>query len=353
MLRNLTLLASVLLLFLQCVQEKPDIRVACEAAPQGYYKIKWEIFPPMEGLVKIYESSKPDSFNLLSPVAEAEIRKGYKNIFLVKSTKRSYFNLVFEKKYSVITAERIIPMQGLFNFRDLGGYYNIDGQQTRWGKIYRSSSLTRTTVQDSRILNNLGIRTIIDFRSNTERREAPAKYFAVNNFYLPLRGNPYNIFFDRILSGEMRVGDVRVYAQDMLAFLLTNNSDYFTKMFDILLDINNYPVLVECSMGSERSGIAAALILAAIDVDMDQIISDYMLSNELLDFNSLVFNSDIFARDEDIQETFTALVRVHKSSIIYSFSNILKDYGTLDNYFKTVLTLTPDKRKKLKEILLY
>jgi protein-tyrosine phosphatase len=337
------------------MQEKSDIRVVCEAMPSGYYLIKWETFPPMEGTVKIYESSVPDSFNLYSPIAETEINKGYvKDIFFVQPTKRSYFKLVFNKKYTVITAERIIPMQGLFNFRDLGGYYNVNGKQTRWGKLYRSSSLAKSTFQDLKVLKNFGIQTVIDFRTDTERYKAPSKYIAPQVFNFPLRGNPHNIYFDRILAKEMKSGDVKVYAQDMFSFLLENNSDYFIEMFDILLDEKNYPLLINCSWGRDRSAIASALILAALDIDMDQIISEYMLTNNQTDFNSLVTDTtNLIYQDLEIQETFTAYFRVHKSTITYSFDKLLKEYGSLDNYFNTELQLTAKKREKLKEIMLY
>lgn len=353
MLRSSTFWILSLLLFSHCTKEKVDIRVACEAMPPGYYKIKWETFPPMEGRVKIYESAIPDSFNLYSPIAESEINKGFNDIYFARTTKRSYFKLVFNKKYSAITAERTIPMQGLFNFRDLGGYYNTAGKQTRWGKLYRSSSLSNATLEDAKVLNNLGIRTVIDFRTDKERQEAPSKYLAPITINIPLRGNPSNIYFSRILSGEMRAGDVKIYAQDMFAFLIENNSDYFIKMFDVLLDVNNYPVLIDCSLGRDRSAVASALILAALDIDLDQIVNDYMLTNEQIDFSSFVPDANIFLQDQAVQETFTALFRVHKGTITYSFDKILKEYGTLDNYFNSELKLPAKKREKLKEIMLY
>jgi len=356
MLRNLLFTFFSLLLFSHCTQEKPDIRVACEAAPLGCYKIKWEIFPPMEGTVKIFQSAVPDSFNLFFPIAEVEINKGFKDVFFVQSTQRSYFKLVFNKKYSVITAERIIPMQGLFDFRDLGGYNTTDGKQISWGKIYRSSSLANATLQDAKLLANLDIQTIIDFRSNKERYEAPLRYLKPKTYNYPLRGNPYFIFSSRILSKEMKAEDVKEYAQNIFYYLLENNSDYFIKMFDILLDANNYPILIDCSSGSERSAVSSALILAAIGIDIDQIISDYMLTNELNDLSPYISSNskeDIFLKDPEIQETFTALMRVHKGTITYSFDKIIYDYASLDNYFTTVLNLTPQKREKLKALLLY
>ena len=358
MLRYLTLSIFSLLLFSHCTQEKPDIRAVCETVPQGYYKLKWETFPPLEGTVKIYQSFLPDSFNLSFPIAETEISKGFKDVFFVQSTKRSYFKLVFNKEYSIITSERIIPMQGLYNFRDLGGCNAPNGKQTCWGKVYRSSSLAFATLQDAKFLKNLNIRTVIDFRTDRERYRAPSKFIIPKTFNFPLRGNPFNVFLDRILSKEMKAADVIIYAQQVFSFLLENNSDYFIQMFDILLDTNNYPILFDCSSGSERSAVASALILAALDIDLDQIISDYMLINDkeqtdLSSYFSNFFNEDIYLQDPEIQETFTAMLRMHKGTITNSFDRIIEDYTSLDNYFTTVLNLTPKKRDKLKEILLY
>jgi len=151
----------------------------------------------------------------------------------------------------------------------------------------------------------------------------------------------------------MKVEDMKNYAQDMFAFLIENNSDYFIKMFDILSEKSNYPVLFHCSLGSDRSAVAAALILAALDIDLDQIVGDYMLTNEQIDFSTIIPYDNPFLQDQDVQETFTARFRVHKGTIPYSFDRLLKEYGSFDNYFNTVLELTPKKREKLKELLLY
>ncbi|GHT12169.1 tyrosine phosphatase [Bacteroidia bacterium] len=315
--------------------------------------IKWETFPPMEGSVNIYESFSPDTFNLYSPIAEAEIHTGYKNVYAMHSLNRSYFCLVFDKKYSVITAERYIPMQGLRNFRDLGGYYNSKNEQTQWGKLYRSGSLAEATLLDMKMLDNLGIKTIIDFRTNNEKFMQPYKYLAPQIINIPLRLSRPNIFFDKILSGEMKKGDVLIALQDVMASLLYDNPDYFIDMFDILLDKNNYPIVMNCSMGKERTGIASALILTALGIDWDQIVYDYLLSNDLIDYNSMLYNMEMYEDEPDIQETMTTMLRAHREDITWSFEKIAKEYGSIDKYLEQELELTPQKREKLKEIMLY
>ncbi|MDR1610272.1 MAG: protein-tyrosine-phosphatase, partial [Candidatus Symbiothrix sp.] len=120
MLKKFPFPVAAFLLFSCCTQEKPDIRVVCENSG-GNYRIKWETFPPLKGTVSIYESTNPDSFNVQARLAVVDIDGGFKDMFALRNLNRSYFKLVFNNKYSIITAERALPMQQLTNFRDFGG----------------------------------------------------------------------------------------------------------------------------------------------------------------------------------------------------------------------------------------
>lgn len=340
-----------LFLFSYCSEDKPDIQVACDITSSGNYLIKWETFPPLEGTVKIYESESPDSFSLSSPIAEVEIAKGFVDVLAIRNLNRSYFQLVFNKKYTVITSERTVRFPTIFNFRDLGGYYTNQNRQTRWGKLYRSSSLSETTMQDREFLDNLKIKTLIDLRTENLIAANPTNYSTENMYKLPLRGNRPNVFADKILSREMKRGDVLIYLQDVFYFFVENNSDYFTQMFDILLNESNYPLVIYCSLGSDRTGVASALILAALDINQEQIIKDYLVSNDQLNYTGQFPNAELFGAD--VQETMTALYRSHPETISYAFNQLIKEYGSIDAYFEKELDLTKKKREKLKELLLY
>ena len=61
--------------------------------------------------------------------------------------------------------ERLIRLEGTFNFRDYGGYNVGDGKKVKKGCLYRSDDLSRLTIQDIDLLKKLGINTIIDFRN--------------------------------------------------------------------------------------------------------------------------------------------------------------------------------------------
>ncbi len=334
-----------------CNQNRPEIRAACEQDATGNYLIKWETFPPMEGIVKIHESVHPDSFNLQSPIAEQDIKTRFKKVPSMEASRRFYFNLVFNKKYSTITAERIIPTEGIYNLRDVGGYYNRDKHQTQWGMLYRSSSMSNATKKDTETLNNLGIKTLIDLRTEDETYNYPPKYQAQQIFNLPLQNiNPFK-FINIIVSEEMKKGDVLVKLQDIKMELLHRNTAQFIKIFDILLNEDNYPTVIYCSLGKDRTGIVISLILSALNVPYEQILQDYMLSNTQIRFKSLVPNAEQYS--PEVQEALTTLFSTHEQVLNYLFDQIDKEYGSLNNYLEKELKLTPKKREKLKSLLLY
>jgi len=351
MLKKVLFSLSYLILFANCAKDNPHINVVCELVPNGTYLIKWETFPPLEGTVRIYESNRTDSFNLNSPIAEQSIDAGFQRVLAMPTSSRNYFKLVFNKKHSIVTTERTIPMQDVFNFRDLGGYFNKDNKQIQWGKIYRSGSLAMADKPDIGVLTRLGIETIIDFRTERESYLFPNKFKAPHVYNLPLRGNRHDIFFGEILSQKMKREDILAYDQDVFSFVLENNADYFIKMFDVLLEEKNYPIVIYCSLGKDRTAIASALILAALDIEFDVILDDYLLSNDLINYRSLVRNADMYPYE--VQETITALFRAHRETIKYSFDLLKANYGSIDNYFEKELKLTSRKREKLRDILLY
>jgi len=359
MLKKFPLLALTSLFFSFCTQEISDIRVVCENTGRYYekspgnYRIKWETLPLLKGTVSIYESNNPDSFDLRSPLVTVNIRDGFKDVFANSNSNRSYFKLVFNNKYSVITAERALPMQQLTNFRDFGGYYNDNNLQTQWGKLYRSPSLNYATKTDLKFLDVLKIKTVIDLRTDNDRLKYPYKYKGGQTISLSLRENTHPFFLDKILSKQMKKNDVLIMQQDNLSYIMENNTDHFEQMFDILTDKTKYPIVISGDLGKDKTGIASALILSALGVDRDQIISDFLLSNELINYDLFVPDLEIYFSDLDVQQTMKAMLNANQEVITYVIDRVAKQHGSMDMFLEKEIKLTPQKRAKLKEIMLY
>ena len=53
-------------------------------------------------------------------------------------------------------AQRVIPLVGGRNFRDLGGYVTQDGRRLRWRRVYRSGVMSYFTDGDRASLARIG-----------------------------------------------------------------------------------------------------------------------------------------------------------------------------------------------------
>lgn len=56
-----------------------------------------------------------------------------------------------------VQAQQFLPVKGIVNARDLGGYVTADGRTVRSGKLIRAASLADATAADLRYLQQLPI----------------------------------------------------------------------------------------------------------------------------------------------------------------------------------------------------
>ena len=92
------------------------------------------------GEVKVYQSATPDFTESTGWLVGSTEQSSY--TAAVQPQERSYFLLVAQNGARIRVAERVIPIDGLVNFRDLGGYLTNDGYRTKWGKLLRSGGFT-------------------------------------------------------------------------------------------------------------------------------------------------------------------------------------------------------------------
>ena len=87
---------------------------------------------------------------------------------------RYYFTVVDEAAgVHLIVSERMLPLDGPDNFRDLGGLPTADGRRVKWGHFYRADALDDLSADDLDYVASLDVATVMDFRSETERAAAP------------------------------------------------------------------------------------------------------------------------------------------------------------------------------------
>lgn len=180
---------------------------------------------------------------------------------------------------SANAASAVLPNAS--NFRDLGGYTTEQGQRVRKGLLFRSESLHRLTPPEFGRLSSLGIRTLLDFRSNEERMKNPVHWtgpsapHALTVDYA-LTSNRYGqaLRRDGLTSGEAIEIMTDVYRDMPVTF-----APQYRQMFAQLLD-SGAPLVFYCTGGKDRTGLGAALILDVLGVPRELIVEDYLRSNE-------------------------------------------------------------------------
>jgi len=139
--------------------------------------------------------------------------------------------------------------------------------------------------------------------------------------------------------------------EDEYLQFVTDNTDQFAKVLEQFQNEDNYPILISCSYGKDRTGFLTAMLLAALDIPRDAIMEDYLTSNQYIDTSHL---ADIVKHlSTDAQESITVFLTANEGLMDLVFNKIKKEYGSTEKYLSKGLRLTDKKRERLKDILLY
>jgi protein-tyrosine phosphatase len=248
--------------------------------------------------------------------------------------------------------QRLLPLQGGQNFRDLGGYRTTDGRTVKWGVLFRSGSMHFLTPADHAYLQKLGIGTVCDFRSTDERRSEPTTW--------PAGAAP------RILSDDYPMSDLtggiglkpgetptaesaRAAMAATYPQMLTRFNSQFRRMFAELL-AGRVPLAFNCSAGKDRTGVAAALILTALGVPHDTVVEDYLLTNRYFDPRKVVRSTN--AALSDWQKLPPDVLRAYMSadrSYIEAALKLVEGHrGGAEGYFRDEMGLSKQDLLKLR-----
>jgi protein-tyrosine phosphatase len=349
MVTKIWIISAGVLSLMGCASQMPEIYSLCQRDVIGNYVIKWETNPEIEGEMKLYVSDNPDMQGAAS-AGYANIRNGVITYITNDNISRKYFRLSFDNVYEQTVSSRLILMDSVQNLRDMGGYLSSRGKFTRWGMVYRSSEIGRMSEWDTLRLNRLKIKTILDLRSLSEVTASPVNYTKAQIVHIPIESDMSDIVH-RIKEGKVRKGDGSLFMQDLYLQYITANRREFAQALRFFLNEDNYPILFNCSLGKDRVGFLAALLLAALDVPEETILRDYVATNDYVDLKR--YANLVQGLDTDAQEALTVILSANETFLNLALKKIKKEYGSVSQYLSEEMQLTEKQKEKLKDILLF
>ena len=339
-------LASSLMSCMSTIQ----IASVVEKNTDGDFLLKWEVSPDVEGKIDIYSAMTDTSIRNFTPVRTKLVEDQFALFNPSGSGLREFFVLKTSGVTSGIISNRFIDMDNILNFRDLGGYTTSEEKQLKWGLIYRSGHLSNSNLFDQEKLKKLGIKTIIDFRAEKDRRDHP--YFTnISKINIPIESGDFSTMKDVLIKDNFTRSETIAYIQKSYIEILENDADKYAEMFDVLLDKNNYPILLSSHLGKDRTGIAAALLLYVLGVPEYTIEEDYLASNKYIDPKKTISISEPLP--ETLQEAMTALFSANNAYLNFAFDYIKETYGSIDNYLEKKVRVSKGKIIILRKLMLY
>jgi protein-tyrosine phosphatase len=263
-----------------------------------------------------------------------------------------------------VTRPRLVALHGGCNFRDIGGYPTQTGRTVRWGRVYRAGVLSYFTDRDHDTLHRLDVRAICDLRRAEEREREPSAWPAAGN-----RQRPAHLHWD---DGS-NTPTIRAFA--------ANHPGTAAGMFDAMIELyralptwmagrirglfdcvaaGSLPLVVHCAAGKDRTGVAIAVLLCALDVSRQTAIEDYLLTNDAGDFEQFLrtrhdtqlgltdIHHPLLSMPHDIRGV---LFSAHADFLQAAFESI-DALGGLDRYLeKTVGVSSAQRTAVLRELV--
>jgi len=257
-----------------------------------------------------------------------------------------------------------IPISSVRNARELGGYITSDGKRVKSGLLLRTAKLYGISDDDVEIITskyNLGdiidLRFDMEIQYETDRDIDGVVYHQLD--VMDLSG------FDTANMPDMATLDYKKLVAMMDAFGMTDGSMYigflenekgkqgYREFFRILLNASpDRAVLWHCTGGKDRTGLGAMLILSALGVDEETIISDYLLTNTYNEKTIIGLNQALKQKgfdDEFIHKASLVFDAVDESFMRKAIAFLKKKYGSVLGYIHDGLSINQEEVNSLKE----
>jgi protein-tyrosine phosphatase len=259
-----------------------------------------------------------------------------------------------------MTVQEDLRLQGADNFRSLKGIPSRCGRRIGGDVLLRADQLHGLTAQDWQALQHLGLKTVCDLRSTGERERYPNRMpdSAIHELHLEVIGD---VRADPRLALMLAANPVEEGALGMMLEVYRRLPEMLAPRLPALFELfsaDKGSVLIHCTAGKDRTGIAVMLLLHALGVEPEHIMTDYLRSARR--FNQLSAErqqamshavSRMVGRPVS-EAAFDAVVGARPEYLNAAYAVIEAQYGGLDRYLQRFSGLSNAGLQALRDTLL-
>jgi protein-tyrosine phosphatase len=239
------------------------------------------------------------------------------------------------------------------NLRDLGGMAGKAGRRVKSRVLYRSAALVELSGTQVVALRALGIEAVIDLRDSSERMAHPTpwqdlgcrRYWASDDQIAPCGGLAALLADSSLTAAAARELMIRVYTA-----LPYEHVAALQHLFRAVIDAES-PVLVHCTSGKDRTGMAAALLLSALGVSREEILADYLASRTFEILRTPAFRRETQFSAERLN-ILRPLYSVSEKYLEAMFTSIDARDGSVEKFLSRALRLERSELAALRSRLL-
>ncbi|MDB5530306.1 MAG: protein tyrosine/serine phosphatase [Devosia sp.] len=219
---------------------------------------------------------------------------------------------------------RHLTLPNTHNVRDLGGYARTHGGITQWRRVLRGDSLFHLSQVGRDQLLAEGLSLVIDLRGPGELASAPNPF--ADDASVVYR----NIALFDALS-PIAIADTPFDMAARYRDALDRCGDRIAQVLGAIAGAPEGMVLFHCTVGKDRTGIVAALLLLLADVAEDDIITDYALTATLA--APMLDRLRLAARERAVDMAHLDLVLASDATTMQAMlAHLRNQHGGIANY---------------------
>ena len=273
---------------------------------------------------------------------------------------------------AAIYAQQFLPTKSIVNARDLGGYTTEDGRKVKDRMLLRAAHLADASDKDLNFLASLPVAKVVDFRHESEKVERTDRMIpGAGYIVLPIDASGHAK--EQMTEKEkkkMTRGKKKFDVRKIIVFAAFNEKgqkvaremypnllfdpecqQQFAQFFRLVLATEDGAVLFHCTQGKDRTGVASALLLAALGADRETIVADFDATNKVYekDVRKYTRRVKFWGGKEEEIGVVKAFLGCNTDNFVKALDRIDREYGSLEAYLKSPIGLTDEDILTLRD----